>query len=296
MAKNWFVTGANSGFGRLITERLLERGDQVAATCRRPEALDDLVVKYPDRLHPIQMDLTAVGTIETAVTEAFEVLGRIDVVISNAGYGTFGAAEEISHAQIRRQIETNLIGSIFFIRAVLPGLREQGGGRVIQVSSEGGRISYPGFSLYHASKWGQEGFVEAVAQEVAPFGIEMCLVEPGPTQTNFLSGIDFGRPMPAYDAGSVGNLRKALETGGFDVAMGDPAKMAREMVALAEQKVLPLRVPLGSVAWDNIEARLEERRALLAAQKHLAYRCDVDAALPVSVEQTSHFKLRTASE
>lgn len=280
MAETWLITGANSGFGRLVTEQLLERGDKVAATCRRQGALDDLAANYPDRLRPIRMDLADSDASERAVTEAYEALGRIDVVISNAGYGTFGAAEELSDAQIRRQIETNLIGSIFFLRAVLPGLRKQGGGRVLQVSSEGGRISYPGFSLYHASKWGQEGFVEAVAQEVAPFGIEMCLVEPGPTGTNFRSGIDFGRPMPAYDAGPVGTLRKALETGGFDVVMGDPTKMAREMIALAEAERLPLRVPMGSVAWNNIDARLEERRTLLSGQKALAYRCDVDAASP----------------
>jgi NAD(P)-dependent dehydrogenase (short-subunit alcohol dehydrogenase family) len=277
MAKNWLITGANSGFGRLLTEQLLERGDTVAATCRRPDALDNLVASYPDRLLPLPMDLTATDKIANAVSKAFDALRRIDVVVSNAGYGTFGAAEEVSDAQIRRQIETNLIGSISFIRAVLPYLRKQGGGRIFQVSSEGGRISYPGFSLYHASKWGQEGFVEAVAQEVAPFGIDMCLIEPGPTQTNFLGGIDFGQPMAAYDAGPVGNLREALHTGGFDVRMGDAAKMAREIVALAEQRTLPLRVPLGSVAWNNISARLEERRVLLSGQKALAYRCDADA-------------------
>jgi NAD(P)-dependent dehydrogenase (short-subunit alcohol dehydrogenase family) len=117
------------------------------------------------------------------------------VVVSNAGYGLFGAAEEVSDAQIERQVATNLVGSIHVIRAALPHLRAQGGGRIVQVSSEGGQIAYPSFSLYHATKWGIEGFVEAVAQEVAPFGIAFTLVEPGPTGTNFAAGLEHARPM-----------------------------------------------------------------------------------------------------
>ena len=165
MAKTWLITGANSGFGKLMTEALLARGDGVAALVRTPETLQAIDAgDHAGRLIPLRLDLTDDATIDSAVDRAFAELGRIDVVVSNAGYGTFGAIEELSPAQIRRQLETNLIGTILFIRAVLPHLRRQGGGRIVQVSSEGGRIAYPGFSTYHASKWGQEGFVEAVAQ------------------------------------------------------------------------------------------------------------------------------------
>lgn len=276
MTTSWFITGASSGFGRLMTETLLKRGDRVAATYRSNGALDDLAHRYPALLVPIQLDLTDSERIAPAVAEAFQELGTVDIVISNAGYGTFGAAEELSSVQIRRQIETNLLGSIFFIQALLPYLRRQARGRILQVSSEGGRISYPGFSLYHASKWGQEGFIEAVAQEVAPFGIEMCLLEPGPTGTNFLAGIDSAQPSEAYANSPVGELRKRLERGEFSPNMGDPVKIAHEMIATAQADTLPLRVPLGSIAWDNINAKLGERHALLSTQKDVAYRCDVD--------------------
>ncbi|MCI8209765.1 short-chain dehydrogenase [Pseudomonas sp. S25] len=277
MSTSWFITGANSGFGRLMTETLLKRGDRVAATYRSAGALDDLTKTYPAALIPIQLDLTDSERIVPAVAEAFQALGHIDIVISNAGYGTFGAAEELSSDQIRRQIETNLLGSIFFIQALLPHLRKQRKGRVLQVSSEGGRISYPGFSLYHASKWGQEGFIEAVAQEVAPFGIQMCLLEPGPTGTNFLAGIDSAQPSAAYENSPVGDLRKRLESGEFSPSMGDAIKIANEMIAIAQADVMPLRVPLGSIAWNNITAKLTERQTLLSTQKDQAYRCDVDA-------------------
>ena len=152
MAKTWFITGTSTGLGRILTERLLERGDRVVATLRRPGALDELLARHGDRLQVVTLDVTDVEAIRTAVADAFERMERIDVVVSNAAYGLFGAAEELSDAQIERQIATNLAGSIQLIRAVLPYLREQGGGRIVQVSSEGGQIAYPNFSLYHATK------------------------------------------------------------------------------------------------------------------------------------------------
>ena len=156
----------------------------------------------------------------------------------------------------------------------MPHLRRQGGGRVIQVSSEGGRIAYPGFSTYHASKWGQEGFIEAVAQEVAPFGIGMSLVEPGPSGTDFRSGVDMGEPLADYDASPVTGLRERLTNGGFDVTYGDPAAISRAIVALAEGEEMPLRVPMGSVAWENINREAHARIALLSTQRDEAYACD----------------------
>lgn len=276
MAQTWLITGANSGFGKLVAERLLSRGHRVAALVRRPETLDNLDLSgHDERLTRGRLDLADASTIGPAVDQAFSTVGRIDVVLSNAGYGTFGAIEELSPGQIRRQIETNLLGTLLFIRAVLPHLRRQGGGRILQVSSEGGRIAYPGFSTYHASKWGQEGFIESVAQEVVPFGIDMCLIEPGPTGTNFLSSIDMGEPSPDYAATAVGAGRERLQSGGFGGRRGDPSKMADAMIALAQAPELPARMPLGSVAWENIERETRVRLDALAGQKADAYACDV---------------------
>ena len=164
MQRTWFITGASAGLGRLMTEKLLERGDRVVGTLRRAGALNDLVERYGDHLRIVTLDVTDTAAVRATIEGAFRAMGRIDVIVSNAGYGLFGAAEEVSDAQIDRQIATNLTGSIQVIRASLPHLRDQGGGRIMQVSSEGGQIAYPNFSVYHATKWGIEGFVEAVAQ------------------------------------------------------------------------------------------------------------------------------------
>lgn len=166
-----------------------------------------------------------------------------------------------------------LLGTILFVRAVLPHLRGQGGGRVIQVSSEGGRIVYPSFSTYHASKWGQKGFIEAVAKEIEPFGIEMFLVEPRTTSTSFLSGAEMSDPLPDYAGSPVAGLRAALMGGGFDVTYGDPVLIAQAIIAFAETPQMPLRVPMGSVAWENIDRKENARLALLSTQKNAADAC-----------------------
>ena len=184
MVKAWFITGISSGLGRNMTEQLLARGDRVAGTARRLDALDGLKSRYADQLSVAALDVTDSAAVRRVIDGAFNSLGRIDVIVNNAGYGLFGAAEELNDEQIRQQIDTNLVGSIQVNRAALPHLRAQGGGRILQVSSEGGQIAYPGFSLYHAAKWGIEGFVEAVSQEVAPFNIEFTIIEPGPTATD----------------------------------------------------------------------------------------------------------------
>jgi NAD(P)-dependent dehydrogenase (short-subunit alcohol dehydrogenase family) len=190
MPATWFITGTSSGFGRLLAEQLLARGDRVAATLRRPEALKDLHAEHGDRLWLARLDVTDTEQVHRVVTDAFEALGTIDVVISNAGYGVFASVEEADDEQIRRVIDTNLLGSIHVIRAALPHLRSQGHGRILQVSSAGGQATYPNFSYYHASKWGIEGFCETVAREVAPFGIGLTIVEPGATPTGFGGALD----------------------------------------------------------------------------------------------------------
>jgi NAD(P)-dependent dehydrogenase (short-subunit alcohol dehydrogenase family) len=166
--------------------------------------------------------------VRRVVDEAFSTLGKIDVVVSNAGYGLFGAAEEVSDEQIRAQIDTNLIGSIQVIRAALPRLRKQGGGRILQVSSEGGQIAYPNFSLYHATKWGIEGFVEAVAQEVEAFNIQLTLIEPGATATDFGKSLVSPPPLEVYENTAVGAMRRAVKSGtGFTFADANKTGAAR---------------------------------------------------------------------
>jgi NAD(P)-dependent dehydrogenase (short-subunit alcohol dehydrogenase family) len=268
MTKNWLITGASSGLGRGLTEKLLARGDGVVATLRKPGALDDLLAQHGDRLTIVECDLTSVDAIRAAVAQAFTAFPRIDIVVSNAGYGLFGAAEELDDAQIARQIATNLTGSIQLIRAVIPRLREQGGGRIAQVSSEGGRIGYPAFSLYHATKWGIEGFIEAAAKEVGPFGIDFVIMEPGPTRTNFGAGLDRAEPMSVYDTTPVGEIRRALDAGYFEFA--DAAKTVDAMIAAIDSPSPPLRLALGKSAYESIRASLTKQLEILEAQKEIA--------------------------
>ena len=186
--RTWLITGVNSGFGRLMAEQLLERGDRVAGTVRKMDAVNDLKAKYTELLWLGHLDMTDLSGIRRVVEKAFADLGRIDVIVSNAGYGLFGAAEELSDEQVAHQLSTNLFGPIQLVRAVLPHLRAQGGGRIIGLSTYGGQAALPGGSLYHASKWGLEGFLDSIAQELAPFKIGVTIIEPGGARTNFRFG------------------------------------------------------------------------------------------------------------
>lgn len=273
MAKTWLITGTSTGLGRLLTERLLERGDRVIATLRRKGSLDDLITLHGDRLQLLTFDVTDTPAMRDAVSQAFTTFGRIDVVVSNAGYGLFGAAEEASDEQIERQIATNLTGSIQFIRAVLPHLREQGGGRIVQVSSEGGQIAYPSFSLYHATKWGIEGFVESVAKEVAPFGIDFVIAEPGPTATHFAEGLDRTTTAPIYENTPAGELRRALASGDLAIK-GDAGNTVDAIIKITGMPNPPLRLTLGSTAYNSISHALKERLESLEAYKEVALSAD----------------------
>ncbi|OAT79238.1 short-chain dehydrogenase/reductase [Mangrovibacter phragmitis] len=273
MMKTWLITGASSGLGRLMCEMLLARGDRVFASVRREAVLDDMREQYGERLQVLVLDLSHTATIRPAVEAAFAQAGHIDIVVSNAAYGLFGAAEELSDTQIERQIATNLTGSIQLIRSVIPFMRQQGGGRIVQVSSEGGQIAYPDFSLYHATKWGIEGFVEAVRQEVSTFGIDFLLVEPGPTATKFAAGLDIAEALPVYRDTASGKLRAALLSGEFAIT-GDAVKTVAAMIAAADAANPPLRLPLGSTAYNNIKAALKIRMDALQAIKAVAYGAD----------------------
>ncbi len=271
--RTWLITGASSGLGRDMTAKLLARGDRVVATVRRASALDDLVAEHGDRLRVATLDLTDTVALRREVDKAWAALGRVDVVVSNAGYGLFGAAEELADAQIERQLATNLLAPIQLIRAALPHLRAQGGGRVVQVSSEGGQVAYPGFGLYHASKWGIEGFVEAVRQETAPFGIEFLIVEPGPTGTNFGAGLDVAEALDAYAATPAGQVRDAVLGGRFPIN-GDAGRTVDAMIAAADADRPPFRLVLGGTAYANVERALDERLSSLRAQRETAFGAD----------------------
>jgi NAD(P)-dependent dehydrogenase (short-subunit alcohol dehydrogenase family) len=273
MTRTWLITGASSGLGRIMAEKLLARGDKVIATVRRVSALDELRARHGEALTVLRLDLTDVEAVRATIDEAFATAGRIEAIVSNAGYGLFGAAEELSEAQIERQIATNLTGSIAVIRASLPHLRAQGGGRILQVSSEGGQIAYPNFSLYHATKWGIEGFVEAVAQEVASLGIDFVIVEPGPTGTNFGAGLDIAEPIAAYADTSSGAIRRALSDGSFAIK-GDAERTVDAMIAAADAERPALRLTLGSTAYESIERELGKRLDAVRAQKDVAFSAD----------------------
>lgn len=276
MPRAWFITGTSSGFGRLMTEKLLARGDRVAATVRKIDALADLEDRYGDLLWTAELDVTDTAAVRDVVGRAFADLGRIDVIVNNAGYGLFGAAEELSDQQILDQINTNLLGPIQVTRAALPHLRQQRAGRIIQVSSYGGQAATAGASLYNASKFGVEGFMEALVQEVAPFGIGVTIVEPGGASTGFRGRSSrLAEPLAAYE-----NTPAAMVRGIRDYAhyVADPVKIADAMIASADQQPASRRLVLGSDAYkfihDALTARLEE----IEAQAHTAPAADADTA------------------
>lgn len=272
MASTWFITGASRGFGRELTERALERGDRVAATLRRPEQLDDLVAEHGERLWVRKLDVTDTDQLRRVVDAAFSDLGRIDVVVSNAGYGVLGAAEELTDEQIDGLIATNLVGSIQVARAVTPHLREQGGGRILQMSSMGGLITFPGFSLYHVTKFGVEGFYDAFAKEVKPFGIDVTLVEPGRIRTGFGEATQQAPEHPAYaDNPAINHEYMPMED-----QSGDPAKVVAAMIDAADADDPPLRLLLGSDAHTWVTTELRERLSAFEAQKDVAFSADID--------------------
>ncbi|MEO5533519.1 MAG: SDR family oxidoreductase [Pseudolysinimonas sp.] len=276
--RTWFITGINSGFGRELTEQLLHHGDRVAGTVRTLGSTDDLSAEYGDRLWVAHLDVTDTDEIKAVVSRAFRELGPIDVVVNNAGYGLFGAAEEVSDAQIAHVIDTNLIGSIQVARAALPHLRRQGHGRIIQMSSVAGQTAMPGASLYQASKWGIEGFMDALAQEVAGFGIGVTIIEPGGARTNFRHGsLQLGEPLSDYD-GSPAAMVRAIQQPEHE-SSGDPVKIAAAVIRSVDQTPAPRRVVLGSDSFGAIKAALTARLAAHELQRDLASSTDFSSAV-----------------
>lgn len=278
-ARTWFVTGSSAGLGRALVTQLLARGETVAATARDPAALADLRGPSGEPPWTARLDVTEPDRIRQVVDDAVAALGRIDVAVSNAGYGLFGAAEEATDEQIERQIRTNLTGPIQLARALLPHLRAQGGGRIIQISSVGGQCTVPGMAVYHATKWGVEGFFESLAAEVKGFGIGVTIVEPGAVRTDFTGrSRQMTAESPAYRGTPAAAVRRTVESR-FARYPGDLAKTAAAIIDAAGPAA-PLRLALGSDAYLLIRDGLTARLTELANQKDVAMSTDTRRGTP----------------
>jgi NAD(P)-dependent dehydrogenase (short-subunit alcohol dehydrogenase family) len=260
MAKVWFITGTSKGFGRIWAQAALERGDQVVATARERDTLAPLAEAHGDAVLTLALDVTDKAGVDAAIAAGRERFGRLDVVVNNAGYGLFGAIEEVSEEQARAQIETNLFGALWVTKAALPILREQGSGHIIQVSSIGGVQAFPTIGLYHASKWGLEAFSQSLAGEVAGFGVKVTIVEPTGYSTDW-SGPSAVRaePIAAYEPvrAEVG----AMFAAGRD-RRGDPQATAAAILEIADAENPPLRVFFGEGPLKIIHAEYARRLAL----------------------------------
>jgi len=253
--KVWFITGSSKGFGRIWAEAALARGDQVAATARDVRTLQALVDVYGDQVLAITLNVDDKTAVDAAVAQTISRFGRVDVAINNAGYGLFGAIEEVSEAEARAQIETNLFGALWVTQAVLPHMRAQGSGHMLQVSSIGGVNAFPTVGLYHASKWGLEGFSQALAAEVADFGIKVTLIEPGGYATDW-SGPSAKRAkeMPVYDG-----IRAARTAARAAYIPGDPDASGPAILKLVDAENPPLRIFFGTAGLPMTRAEYARR-------------------------------------
>jgi NAD(P)-dependent dehydrogenase (short-subunit alcohol dehydrogenase family) len=271
MSYTWFITGASRGLGRELTEQVLTRGDRVAATLRTPSQLDEIVGVAGDRLWVRQLDVTDTVRMGRVVEEVFNDHERIDVVVSNAGFGVFGAAEDLTNDQVEQMIATNLTAAIHLACLVIPYLRRQGGGRLLQLSSMGGHIAFPAFSLYHATKWGIEGFYEALAQEVEPFGIQTILVEPGMIRTSFYEAATRVPVSEPYQGGPADRTPIPL-----DQMPGSQTRVVAAIIEAALSENPPRRLLLGSDAYGLVTAALNQRLAIFERQRAVAFSTDID--------------------
>ncbi len=255
-SKTWFITGTSSGFGREWARAALARGDRVACTARDLAAIDDLVAEYGDALLPLQLDVKDREADFAAVRRAHEHFGRLDVLVNNAGYAQLGMAEELTEQQVRDEMDTNAFGPLWITQAALPILREQGGGHIVQVSSVAGIFAYPGVAMYNMSKWALEGFSQALAAEVAPFGIRVTVIEPGGFATGRDSRAGHTEHLEAY--GSVWEMAREAAAARSAV-LGDPQASAEALLRIVDSDAPPLRVFFGS-NWLALAVEEYERR------------------------------------
>ncbi|MBI6941566.1 SDR family NAD(P)-dependent oxidoreductase [Pseudomonas putida] len=275
--KKWFITGASGGLGLELTKAALAAGHTVVAAVRRPQALSQLRDQYGQHLILEQLDLTDVPAIQVVAARHTDV----DFVVNNAGGAVIGAMEEFSDAEIQQQLNLNLVAPIYVTRAFLPALRARKSGRILYVTSVGGRVGFASGSMYHAAKFGLEGFAEAVAQEVEGFGIKTLIIEPGSIKTNFQANIQWTQESEVYRDSAVGAVRRYIEEMGAENTAGDPVKMAAAIFALAQQAEPPLRTALGVDVFATLQKSYAESLRALEAQKELA--------LSVAIEGKSGF-------
>ncbi|MCO5992919.1 oxidoreductase [Actinoallomurus rhizosphaericola] len=272
----WLITGASSGFGRAIAEAALAAGDTVVATARKPESLDDLVAAHPDRVSAVPLDVTDTARVSAVVAEVMLWYGRIDVLVNNAGHSQIGAVEETTDREFRDLMDVHFFGPAALVRAVLPHMRERRSGAIVQMSSMGGQLSFAGFGAYSATKFALEGMSEALAEEVAPYGIKVLIVEPGAFRTGLFGGaLHQSAAMDAY-AQTVGNTR-AMAEGAHGGQPGDPAKAAAAILTALDAEKTPLRLPLGNDAVDALVAHADGIRRELTEWEAVSRGTDFDS-------------------
>ncbi|MFD2247790.1 oxidoreductase [Pontibacter ruber] len=274
--KVWFITGVSGGFGRELAAQAAKAGAKVIGTVRQAGQLEEFNAISPGNTFGYLLDVTNPDGVKATVDAAFKYFGRLDVLVNNAGFGFLGAIEEASIAEVRQVMETNFFGALQVTQAVLPYMRQQGSGRIIQISSVAGIRSTPGFGVYNASKFALEGFSEALAQEVAPFNIQVTIVEPGPFRTRF-AGTSIkraSRHMQEYESTS-GRFKQAMEErNGYQD--GDPEKGAAVIVQVASSDNPPLRLPLGRTAFEAVRLKLQQVAKDLDAWEYLAAHTSFD--------------------
>jgi NAD(P)-dependent dehydrogenase (short-subunit alcohol dehydrogenase family) len=259
MTKTWLITGCSTGFGRLLAEAALNRGDQVVATARDPASLSDMAKTFPKTARAAALDVTKPGAAEKAVALAVEAFGRLDILVNNAGFGFIGAIEEATPDEYRPMFETNVFGLIETTRAALPAMRKTGaGGRIVNMSSGAGIKGLQGSGHYNATKFAVEGISEALAQEVAPFGIAVIIVEPGPFRTDFLgrSISAAKKEMPEYAA--TAGMFRAYRVNNDGKQVGDPDKGVKVILKAVDAERPPLHLPLGARAYELARAKIAE--------------------------------------
>ena len=278
MSQVFFLTGSSRGLGRQIAEAVLAAGHPLVATARNPASLADLADRYGRQVLPVALDVTDPAAAQAAVTAGTEAFGRIDVVVNNAGYANLAAVEDISLGDFREQVDANLFGVVNVTKAALPGLRAQGGGHIIQVSSIGGRLATPGLSAYQAAKWAVGGFSEVLAREVGPLGIKVTVLEPGGMRTDWAGSSMRVPPISEPYEPTVGAMAAVHGEIGSDDALGDPAKVAQVVLAVAGMAEPPLRLILGSEAYAYATAAARTRAESDAAWHDLTVSTDRDDA------------------
>lgn len=264
-SRTWFITGASTGFGRILAEEVLKAGGKVIVTARKLDKVADLEEKYPGKARAFALDVTDAAQIHSVVAQAVTGFGPVDVLVNNAGYGIVGAIEEATEDEFMPVYDTNVFGLIRVTRALLPYMRQQRSGHILNLSSIGGLTASPGWGYYQSTKFAVEGLTEALAAEVAPLGIHVTAIEPGPFRTDFLgrSGVEAAKRIPDYDA-TAGNGRRYMSDQNGKQA-GDPVRAVHAMMAVVESPNPPLRLLLGASALQRVRAKLDAWQKEIAA-------------------------------